>query len=91
MALDYTHDQQVMLSHWWRYGSASLVLKVKRGWIISNEGILAPLGNVPVVFKTKRAAMDYADNLVSIRAKEWRGIDPSTPQPEGLNPEEPGT
>ena len=72
---DYTHDQHVFMSHWYHYGALGFVRKVKGGWIISNDGILAPLGNVPVVFKTKRAAMEYTDNLVSIRAKQWRGIE----------------
>ncbi len=78
-----THDQKVCLAHWSRFGGASFVVKVRSGWIITNEGLAAPIGDVPTVFKTKREAVAFVDNLLLIRSKEWRGLDPyATAEPE---------
>ena len=73
---NWTTDQWVMYNHWLRYGFEGLpVRKVKGGWIIDAQGCWAPLGNVPKVFKLKREALEFCDNLASIRVKQWRGLE----------------
>lgn len=91
--MEPTHDQQVCLSHWHRFGGAGFVRKVgpprrswTRGWIITDEGICAPIGDVPTVFKTKKEAVAFADNLMLIRSKQWRGLDPYATAPEEKKP-----
>ena len=71
-----TQDQIIMRAHWHLWGWDGLpVSKVKGGWIIVSDGVWAPLGHVPKVFKTKREACAYADNLAFIRVKEWTAAD----------------
>ena len=75
MPRDLTHDEHVCASHVLMYGDETMLYKVKGGWIIDTAGIMAPLGHVPKVFKTKREALGFARNLFSLRYKQWRGLE----------------
>ena len=70
-----THDQQVALSHWSMYGEPAFpVRKLGRKWTIevSQNGIWAPVGKDFPIFATKTAACEFFNNLVLMRAREWR-------------------
>jgi hypothetical protein len=57
-------------SDWWpirKVGSSK--------WVITTEGVWALLGTVPVIFKTKRAATAFFNNLAMIRMHEIRAAE----------------
>ncbi len=66
-----TTEQHAMLNAWAQHGAAHFLTKCKAGWYTHGEGYCAPI-KCPKIFKTKREAMAWVDNLVCIRAKEWR-------------------
>lgn len=84
---ELTGEQHQVLNTWARYGPRHWLRKVKRGWITE---LPASVGNFPVVFKTKREAMQRVDGLLLIRAREWRGLNPGNPLIRGarLTPEQ---
>jgi len=73
--LELTHEQHIMSNTWARGSDWWPIRKVRAGkWLIDTSGIFAPLGQIPIVFKTKRAAQDFFNNLCLIRFREWRGV-----------------
>ncbi len=69
-----TGEQHQVLNTWAQYGPRHWLRKVKGGWITE---LPASVGNVPVVFKTKREAMQRVDGLILLRSHEWRGVAPN--------------
>jgi hypothetical protein len=61
---------------WWP------IRKLRTGkWIIESTGCYELLGRIPVLFKTRREAREFFNNLCLIRFRQWRGLD-SYPDPD---------
>lgn len=70
--MNWTQEQIVMSNVWARGSMWFPIRKVGNSkWIITNDGIWSLLGNVPTVFKTKRAAIEFCNNLCMIRFEQW--------------------
>lgn len=73
-----TQDQQIALSHWSMFGSTGFPVRKmgSKWWIVVDPTSLwrVVTAGGPSGFKTKTAAIEYFNNLVLTRSREWRGI-----------------
>lgn len=65
-----TTDERNLINHWSMFGSAAIVEKVGRSWMIREFGSVKH----PMVYKTKRQAMDAGTAMVLAKSNRARGI-----------------